>query len=214
MDRSAIETDPILRVSPEMAGVRMSPGEFDSVREWDDSYDYELVQGVLVVVPPVSEAERGPNDSLGYWLQAYQENHPEGASLDLTLPESMIRTPHNRRRADRAIWSGLGRVPNVSEDPPTVAIEFVSAGKRSFQRDYLDKRDEYLAAGLLEYWIIDRFRRRMVAVRGRSGSPQEIVVPEDQFYTTPLLPGFELPLAQLLARADALDPTGTPDRDA
>lgn len=203
----------LLRVTPAMAGMRMSPEEFDSVCEWDEDYDYELVQGVLVVVPPVSEGERGPNELLGYWLLSYQERHPQGASLDLTLPESMIQTPDCRRRADRAIWTGLGRLPDVRRDRPTIAVEFVSAGKRGVQRDYLQKRDEYLAAGLLEYWIIDRFRRQMIAIRNEAGQPREVVVPEGQVYTTPLLPGFKLPVGDLLARADALERAARPDRD-
>ena len=30
----------------------MSPDEFDAVTEYDDSVNYELIQGVLVVTPP------------------------------------------------------------------------------------------------------------------------------------------------------------------
>ena len=81
----------------------------------------------------------------------------------------------------------------------------MSASKRDFQRDYIDKRDEYLRAGVLEYWIIDRFRRRMTVVRGGSDPMTEIVITEQETYTTPLLPGFALPLAQLLAVADAVE---------
>jgi Uma2 family endonuclease len=128
-----------------------------------------------------------------------------GAALDLTVPEHLIRTPDSRRRADRVIWTGLGRTPNTRQDQPTIAIEFVSASKRNFQRDYLDKRDEYLSAGVLEYWIIDRFRRRMTVVRGRAEQVTEMVITEQETYTTPLLPGFALPLAQLLAVADAVE---------
>jgi Uma2 family endonuclease len=103
------------------------------------------------------------------------------------------------------IWTGLGRIPNVRQDQPTIASEFVSASKRDFQRDYIDKRDEYLRAGVREYWIIDRFRRRMTVVRGGADPVTEIVITEQDTYTTPLLPGFELPLAQLLAVADAVE---------
>jgi Uma2 family endonuclease len=59
--------------------------------------------------------------------------------------------------------------------------------------------------GVKEYWIIDRFRRRLTVVRGGTDPATEIVITEQDTYTTPLLPGFELPLAQLLAVADALE---------
>ena len=193
-----------LRLTPALAGVRLSPAEFDAVEDWDEPYTYELVQGILVVTPPPSEGERGPNDRLGFLLQYYKEYHPQGAALDLTLPEHLINTPQSRRRADRAVWTGLGRTPNVRQDLPTIAVEFVSAGRRDFQRDYIDKRDEYMAAGIQEYWIIDRFRRRMTVVQRGLHNVTEHVVAAHGTYATPLLPAFELPLGQLLAVADAL----------
>jgi Uma2 family endonuclease len=55
------------------------------------------------------------------------------------------------------------------------------------------------------YWIIDRFRRQMTVVRATDSSPKEIVVQEQELYSSPLLPGFELPLAKILAEADMLD---------
>ncbi len=203
----------IRRLTPEMAGMRMSPEEFDAVEEWDEDYIYELVEGVLVVVPPVSENERGPNEMLGYLLLDYKEHHPQGSALDLTLPENQIKTPRSRRRADRVIWTGLGRLPNARKHRPTIAIEFVSAGKRSVQRDYVQKRDEYLVAGLQEYWIIDRFRRRMTVYRRDGDEVVELIVREEELYRTPLLPGFELPLGRLLELSDALEQAEADDND-
>ncbi len=199
----------LLKIAPEMAGMRMSPEEFDAVEEWGEDYNYELVEGVLVVVPPVSESERGPNEMLGHLLLSYQEHNPLGSALDLTLPENLIKTPRSRRRADRVLWTGLGRTPNVRKDRPTIAVEFVSAGKRNVQRDYVQKRDEYLVSGLKEYWIIDRFRRRMTVYRREQGEVVEVVIRERETYTTPLLPGFQLPLAKLLALSDALEQAET-----
>jgi Uma2 family endonuclease len=63
----------------------------------------------------------------------------------------------------------------------------------------LEKRREYLAAGVAEYWIIDRFRRVLTVYRARK--PQ-VVIQENEIYRSQLLPGFELPLAQILTVAD------------
>jgi Uma2 family endonuclease len=202
---SVLEAPISLKLAPEPAGIRLSPEEFDAVEECDELYNYELVHGVLIVAPPPAIGERGPNDRLGYLLQYYQDHHPQGTALDLTVPEHLIRTPDSRRRTDRVIWTGLGRLPNTRQDQPTIAIEFVSVSKRDFQRDYLDKRDAYLRAGVREYWIIDRFRRRMTVIRAGADPVTEIVITEPDTYTTLLLPGFELPLAQLPAVADALE---------
>ena len=59
-----------------------------------------------------------------------------------------------------------------------------------------------MAAGVAEYWIIDRFRRTLTVVRPGPEGPQDQVVTEAETYAPPLLPGFELPLARLLAVAD------------
>jgi Uma2 family endonuclease len=53
-----------------------------------------------------------------------------------------------------------------------------------------------------EYWVIDRFRRTLTVFAFGSESDQERVIPENQNYTTPLLPGFERPLGRLLKLAD------------
>jgi Uma2 family endonuclease len=102
---------------------------------------------------------------------------------------------------DRAIWAGLGRLPQEDETP-AIAVEFVSEGRRSHRRDYQIKRDEYRSAGVREYWIIDRFARLLTVHRFTRGKTATKAVRERQTYTTPLLPGFELPLASLLALMD------------
>lgn len=184
------------------AGMLMTPKEFDAVDDYDEDYQYELIHGVLVVSAVPLPQERGPNDLLGHWLLAYQEEHPQGAALDYTLPQHYIRTADSRRIADRAIWAGLGRLPRFRRDPPTMAVEFVSAGRRNRERDYRDKRREYKEAGVIDYWIIDRFERTMTVVHLQKKRQPAQVISEKETYRPPLLPGFELPLARLLQAAD------------
>jgi len=193
-----------LVLGPKLAGARLSPEEFDAVEECDELFVYELLNGILIVSPPPSEAERGPNELLGYLLLSYKERHPQGKALDDTLPEHLVRVKSNRRRADRVIWAGLGRAPNVNRDLPPIVVEFVSPGRRNRKRDYEAKRKEYREVSIAEYWVIDRFRREMTVYRGPANRLKEIVVREGEVYRTPLLPGFELPLALLFRRVDAL----------
>jgi Uma2 family endonuclease len=179
----------------------LTPEEFDAAERFDDRYRYELIHGVLVVSPYPLPTERGPNDMLGHWLLTYREQHPQGLALDLTLHEQEIQTRDNRRQADRAIWAGRGHLPNVDEDTPSIVVEFVSAARKDRQRDYAEKRKAYLEINIVEYWVIDRFRRLMTVYRHDG---QDTVVNENDTYTTPLLPGFELPLARLFELADML----------
>lgn len=187
------------RVGPRANGMVMTPEEFDAVAEWEAGYRYELVHGVLVVNPPAAIGERNPNDELGYWLRHYRDSHPQGSILDDTSPEHTIKTSSGRRRADRVVWIGLGRVPDYDNDVPSIAIEFVSDSSRDRKRDYIEKRQEYAEIGVREYWVIDRFRRKMTVFLCAN---QERLVRESEVYSTPLLPGFELPLERLLQIAD------------
>jgi Uma2 family endonuclease len=199
---TAVQEKLVLR--PGLAGALLTPREFDAA-DWDGEGEvYELINGVLVVSPPPVEEERDPNEQLGYLLRLYREQHPKGAALERTLPEHLIRTRRNRRRADRAIWAGLGRKPRRKE-VPTIAAEFVSKDRRDWLRDYKVKKREYKAVGVKEYWIIDRFRRIMTVIINEPGRSAEVIIREKDVYRTPLLPGFELPLAQLLAAADYWD---------
>lgn len=198
----SVETIP-LQLGPDANGMLLSPEEFDAA-EGERGWRYELIRGVLIVTPAPLEEERDPNEELGFLLRLYREQHPAGESLDKTLPEHDIQVGEDRRRADRVIWAGLGRRPKRGE-VPAIAIEFVSSGKRSRTRDYIEKRDEYLRIGIQEYWIIDRFQRTMTVHLKHDSAGETKLLHESETYATPLLPGFQLPLARLFALADAWD---------
>jgi Uma2 family endonuclease len=186
-------------VGPDCNGMLMTPEEFDAIEEYDELYCYELIHGVLIVLPRPGEAERSPNDELGHLIRNYQEGHTNGGIVDDTMYEQTLYTTGNRRAADRAIWLGLGRAPDPRRDVPAILVEFVSKRRRDRNRDYVEKRREYAEAGVKEYWVIDRRLRRMTVYRGTG---EEIVVGGRQTYRTDLMPGFELPLERLLMRAD------------
>jgi Uma2 family endonuclease len=193
-------------LGPKLAGTLMTPKEFDAVERYSKNHRYELIRGVLVVTSLPLPQETGPNDMLGYLLLAYRFQHPRGSALDGTLPQQFVRTGRSRRVADRLVWTGLGRVPDPERDLSSIAIEFVSAARRDRERDYVAKRKEYMKIRIPEYWIIDRFRRTMTVYVNGPTKPQKRIIKENEMYQTPLLPGFELPLAALLAVADSWQP--------
>jgi Uma2 family endonuclease len=186
---------PPQRLGQRSNGMLMTTDEFLAIEDCDRDFRYELVHGVVVVSPPAGPGERKSNDVIGFWLQSFQQNDPRGKSIDETLPEQEIVTSTGVRRADRAIWVGLGRAPDTLHDVPTIAIEFLSGSTRDRRRDFIEKRSEYAAAGVKEYWIIDRHRAQLVI--GRGMEPELIL--KDGVYQTPLIPGFELSIPALLA---------------
>ena len=70
------------------------------------------------------------------------------------------------------IWAGLGRLPNPKRDVPTIAFESVSAGKRNWKRDYVDKREEYLEAGVVEHGL-EITRREVLVTSSLAGEVSE-----------------------------------------
>jgi len=196
---ATLERD-VLQLGPQSNGMSLSPWEFDAA-DFEPGWRYDLVNGVLIVNPPPALAERDPNEELGHRLRTYQDAHPQGDALDFTVSEQTVHIGPHRRRVDRAIWAGLGRLP-YEDETPTITVEFVSEGRRDRQRDYQIKRDEYRSAGVREYWIFDRFTRQLTVHRFARGKTTTKVLAENDTYRTPLLPGFELPLAALLALMD------------
>ncbi|MSR58976.1 MAG: Uma2 family endonuclease [Planctomycetaceae bacterium] len=177
-------------------GIRMSPEEFDSCEDFDELYSYELINGVLIVNAAPSRFETDPNEELGRWIRNFQELNP--GIVNKTLYEHYIYTDNSRRRADRLIWVGYGEAFDLDKDLPTIAVEFVSKRRRDQLRDYVDKRDEYLALGIAEYWVINRFDRTLNAFRRSAIGYETQIVGDQETYRPTLIPGFELPLGKLL----------------
>ncbi|MEO8496228.1 MAG: Uma2 family endonuclease [Planctomycetota bacterium] len=196
---ASVET-PVLKLDRHSNGMLLDPWEFDAAR-FEKGWRYELLNGVLVVNAAPLRNERDPNEELGRWLRNYQEDHPNGDHLDATMSEETIVIGLNRRRVDRAIWAGLGRLPGTTE-APTIAVEFVSQGAQNRQRDYETKRHEYRSIGVREYWIIDRFERRMTVHQFERSKEVTRTFSTRQTYTTPLLPGFKLPIGKLIKLAE------------
>jgi Uma2 family endonuclease len=191
---------------PRDAGIPLTLDEFEHA-EFEEGFRYELIHGVLVVNAAPLEEERNANEVLGYWLYLYRETHPQGKSLDLTLPEHDLRTKIQVRRADRVLWTGLGRMPRTRgpvrrRDIPSIVVEFPSSRPADMRRDYEEKRIEYRDLGVREYWIFDRFRRALTVYRWQGKRWAKLIVPEGKDYSTPLLPGFELSVSALLAVSD------------
>ena len=75
----------IVPYGPRDAGIPMMLDEFEE-REFELGWRYEIIRGVLVVSPAPLAEEREGNEYLGHLLLTYKERHPQGETLDATLP--------------------------------------------------------------------------------------------------------------------------------
>jgi hypothetical protein len=82
---------------------------------------------------------------------------------------------------------------------PELVIEVVSPG--SEERDYVEKREEYLRVGVQLYWVVDADKGEMLTLRRRGGRWDEEVVRPPAVYRPTLFPGLEFDVAAVFAAA-------------
>ncbi len=75
----------------------------------------------------------------------------------------------------------------------------------------MTKREEYLAYGLLEYWIVDPLERKVTVLTRRGDVWDERVVRDEQVIPSLVLPGLVTTVNDLWVTIDSDD---TPGEDA
>lgn len=165
-----------------------------------EGYRYELARGVL----EVTKIPKGrPHGRIVHYFYVafthYQDAHPGvidyfGGAGEFHL---MLPTMVSGRNPDVAV-SLLGTPKDADDErPPSLVIEVVSRGKRARERDYNAKRQEYLAYGLREYWIVDPFERRVTVLLRHGDAWIERDFLDGQVAAGLALPGFAVPVAEI-----------------
>ena len=183
-------------LGPEDHGRPISDEEYLAA-EFEEPWRYELVDGRLVVMSPNSEEH---DDSAEPWrnhLGAYKLAHRD--RVQKVVPEAWVRVSQGKYRigdlgvylvSDRSVLRRPARAPELM-------IEILSPGLDSVERDSVEKRAEYHAIGVLEYIIVDYLVRRVLVLTSAPAGYEERVLTEADTYTSPLLPGLAIPLAEV-----------------
>ena len=85
--------------------------------------------------------------------------------------------------------------------PPALVIEVVSPGDPgdpNYDRDYVEKRTEYAARGIGEYWIIDPDRRWVLVLTLRDKIYQERRFVENDEISSLIFPAFRMTVTEVL----------------
>jgi Uma2 family endonuclease len=174
--------------------------------DFEDGWLYELARGV-VDVAEVPELSHGMIVMrLSALFVFYSRDHPGIINYRAGGGECRIRLPGMAcdRHPDQAIYltpEPLGRKP-WTRWCPALVVEVVSVGGED--RDYVEKAEEYLRGGILEYWVVDPSNREM-KVHLRAGDTWEIVtVPADATHKPHFLPGLEVRPAEILGPPEEL----------
>jgi Uma2 family endonuclease len=173
----------------------------DFVRFPDDGQRHELIDGAHLVTPTPILRHQSMVMAIAASIWAYLRENPIGAvysaPLDVILsahdvvePDVTYVSNERARQLEPSRWI---------KGAPSLVVEVASPSTRT--RDLTQKLTLYERAGVDEYWVADPdagtillFRR----VDGHYAAPITCGPNADAVVTTPLLPGFELPLRMAL----------------
>ncbi len=163
---------------------------------------YERVNGRLVVMSPASDDHRNLVEPLRDALVDYKLRHRD--LVEKVQQEGWVIIDQNTERLpDLTVYlQSEEEQPPVPQRIPELIFEIVSPAARDRRRDYEAKRADYQQIGVLEYLIVDRFERRVVVLQLQDGQYTETELGQNDIYTTPLLPGLEIPLAVIFPEED------------
>jgi Uma2 family endonuclease len=187
---------PVLVLGPGDDGQPVSDEEYLSA-EFEGPWRYELVDGRLAVMSPNSEVHDDTAEPWRNYLGAYKLAHRD--RVQKVVSEAWVRVRQGQFRiGDIGVYLVSER--SVLRRParaPELMIEVVSPGRDSAERDYVEKRADYHAIGVLEYVIVDYLARKVSILTHTPAGYEERVLTEADTYTSPLLPGLAIPLAEV-----------------
>lgn len=135
--------------NPSYNGRRMTADEYLGLPESRERY--ELVDGVMIVSPSATWGYQRIAREILLQLTQFLEKNPIGeavSDVDVRLRDDLVLRPDVVFLSTaKAAW-----VTTYIAEPPDLVVEIVSPG--AAQRDLQDKKHDYEAAGVAEYWVI------------------------------------------------------------
>jgi Uma2 family endonuclease len=199
MSRTAVILGPLDQ------GRHMSLEEFDRA-EGRPGHLYELGRGTLIVVGVPNPRHFAQVEAIREQLIAYKLAHREGVYAVGGGAECKILLGdlESERHPDLAVHKSPPPAgPHVwARWVPEVVVEIISG--ESAERDYVEKREEYVQFGVKEYWIVDAARLEVLVLRRSRARWSERTLRRGEKYTTWTLPGFEFDCAAVFDAADAV----------
>ena len=208
MTRPAIPATPLpqRRGEPAWEVALLFPSQGDwSEEEYlalDTNRMVELSDGFLEVLPMPTVLHQLLVKFLHARLEAFVSSRKLGVVLFAPLP---VRLWQRKFREPDIVFLRPGRIkdPKGQPDGADLVVEVLSEGEENRERDLVTKPEEYAAAGIAEYWIVDPLLSQITVLvldgktyreHGRFGPGK----------TAPsvLLAGFEVPVSEVMAAAE------------
>ena len=183
-----------LRLGRADHGRAVSAEEFAEA-EFDEPFTYEREAGRLVVMTPEGLDHVLASNPWRDRLILYKYNRP-GVIREVVTQNWVRPDDETDRIGDIGVFLA-NRPFDLPDGAPDLMFEIVSPGKANRERDYVMKRALYEFIGVKEYVIVDRLVRRVTVLTLGPGGYAEVVLSEADTYTTPLLPGFAIRIADV-----------------
>ena len=198
-----------LVLAPRDAGRQLTLDAFDDA-VLTDGYQYELIDGALVVSPRGHEIHAIITEFVYNHLRDYARGHRDVLRYVTALARTILPREVSNVEPDVAAFRSFRRARSYEQRPwrdkdPCLVVEIVSPGNP--EHDYKTKRALYWRkSSITEYWIVDARddpdQPRMLALRRGETDWDEVAVPSGETYTTSLLPGFTLDLGRVYEDVD------------
>jgi Uma2 family endonuclease len=166
----------------------------------------EYTDGFVRVLPMPSILHQWIVRFLFEVFNAYVSQHELGEVFFAPLPVQLpVQLTTIKYREPDVVFVRPERIETMKGQPvgADLAVEVVSEGKESWERDYVEKRQEYAEAGIAEYWIVDPQERKITVLSLEGNEYREhgiFLVGETA--TSVLLPKFEVEVKDVFAKCD------------
>ena len=181
------------------SGIWLSVDEFMELDDTDDRRKMELDDGVLYIMPrPRIVHNYAQGEFFGY-LRDYRR-HQDGPPIEVYMDVIVALSLDRRRLYAPDVTIILPGNPCVVGDrmvegAPDIVIEVLSSDRN---RDLVRKRQVYAEAGIPNYWLCDLRQDTLTLLELRDGAYVErATLTAADALTTPLLPGFAIPLSDI-----------------
>lgn len=168
-----------------------------------------LMDGELIELPPESEPNHWIAENLQFLLaiaKVMTRRLIKTHGCEIQVPVLHSKDPANRfpdlvvLREEHLELTRRRLTITLEMPPPQLVVEVVSPGKSNRNRDWNNKRAQYAAIGIPEYWLIDPSTQTVtvMALRGKSYGEVGIFQGDDQVISI-CFPGLDLVAEQIFA---------------
>ena len=174
-------------------------------REFDGLVEY--VDGVLEFLPMPTWSHQFIVD----FLHTLLKHHVRSRGLGVTAFAPLrVRVGQNRYREPDVLFVSRARVKALQNpaEGADLVMEVVSSTAEDRSRDFVEKRIDYAAAGIPEYWIVDPETETITVLTLPAGATEYDVSGEykpGQTAVSVLLPGFAVDVSACFAAGNSGD---------